>query len=275
MRFRLIEARYAPDLPVNAWTLELLAGGICPVMKVLERPSVDSLNDREKIWIAEGRRQGWALLNSRNGGGSYRGRRGAPPRDPAEAYWGYVIKDHLHEDKCWDWASTTDAFGYGIFYTTIDGVKRRNAAHRFSWELHYGPIPEGLCVCHRCDNPPCSNPTHLFLGTKADNSRDAVSKGRMKNTRKPQTHCKRNHPLSGDNVVIKNGHRVCQECSRLRDRLYYQAEQERKGLTVAPRNSDRTHCPKGHPYEGDNLYVTKAGTRQCKTCSKERQQRKN
>jgi hypothetical protein len=71
---------------------------------------------------------------------------------------------------CIEWGGKRDRDGYG----------RRGArlAHRLTWEEVNGPIPHGLCICHRCDNPPCVNPDHLFLGTHADNRRDSVAKGR-------------------------------------------------------------------------------------------------
>lgn len=82
-------------------------------------------------------------------------------------------------DRCWNWTGGCNTPGYGQIRMG-DGIKsKRMLSHRVAYELAYGEIPDGLLVCHRCDNPLCCNPTHLFLGTNADNAKDKVSKGRQ------------------------------------------------------------------------------------------------
>jgi hypothetical protein len=89
-------------------------------------------------------------------------------------FWSKVKKSN----DCWTWTAAK-VRGYGII--RIAGKDYR--AHRVSWELSYGPIPAGMFVCHRCDNPSCVRPDHLFLGTPMDNQVDARQKGRLKRAR--------------------------------------------------------------------------------------------
>jgi len=96
--------------------------------------------------------------------------------------------------------------------------KIRRSAHRLSYEMFYGPIPTGLVVMHSCDNPECTNPEHLSVGTYADNTADMMNKGRAVSSRWKSeriTHCPKGHEYSEDNTSLnKYGHRRCRTCHR-------------------------------------------------------------
>ncbi len=92
----------------------------------------------------------------------------------SERLWSRVRKLGLND--CWEWVGPTTQAGYGKLGAGLRGGKIL-LAHRVAFEDTYGSIPSGLCVLHRCDNRPCVNPTHLWLGTKRDNLLDAIAKG--------------------------------------------------------------------------------------------------
>src|ERR1035438_7769338 len=103
----------------------------------------------------------------------------------SERFWSKVKKT----DECWVWLSTKNKQSYGVF-----AIKRKSVkAHRISWEIKNGKIPDRIFVLHKCDNPQCVNPDHLFLGSAKDNTQDMLSKGRNRNAY-GEKHGSKTHP---------------------------------------------------------------------------------
>lgn len=176
-----------------------------------------------------------------------------------ERFWPKVDKS----GECWNWTANRFRSGYGMF--SIKGVPRKTVkAHRFSFELANGPIPEGMLVCHTCDNPACVNPAHLFLGTPKDNMADKMQKGRHVNWLKDATHCKRGHEFTPENTAWYSGSRSCIACRHMK-----------RGVTLEPRPL-KTHCVHGHEYTPENTAIYNGG-RFCRACyrAKSASKRKN
>ena len=99
-----------------------------------------------------------------------------------ERFWEKI--DKRSDDECWEWMASCNKYGYGQLWFGNTFI----SSHRVSWMIHFGDIPEKLCVLHKCDNRKCANPNHLFLGTYQDNSDDMKSKGRSLNQHGDNNH---------------------------------------------------------------------------------------
>lgn len=102
---------------------------------------------------------------------------GRPVTPIEEKFWKKVDKGG--SDECWEWTGKLNHSGYGILCTGPRANRKRTRAHRISWEIHNGPIPERKLVLHKCDNKKCVNPNHLYLGTHSNNMQDAWDRGRQ------------------------------------------------------------------------------------------------
>lgn len=154
---------------------------------------------------------------------------------PAQRFWYYVrIND---ESGCWEWTGGKNNRGYGLFKVDSKMV----ATHRFAYEMMVSDIPDGIFVCHKCDNPPCCNPAHLFLGTRSDNVQDCLSKGRFSAPKqyriKATGKCFAGlHDWVPENIKTKaNGALSCKLCLRIGARARYSKRVLALGRAVKPR----------------------------------------
>jgi len=144
------------------------------------------------------------------------------PEDVKARFWAKV--DVRGPDDCWEWQGSRTNKGYGGFSINSHPLK----AHRLAWQFaNNRDWPAGLEACHSCDNPPCVNPNHIRPGTRRENIRDRVERGRNAGTaavNAAKTHCLRGHPLSGDNLSIRTRGetrmRHCRICAALHTRRW-------------------------------------------------------
>ncbi len=134
------------------------------------------------------------------------------PLNTTESFWARVqVGD---PDSCWPWLGQRSRKGYGV----LSYAGKKKSAHRLSVVFSTGEgVPDGLCVCHKCDNPPCCNPSHLFIGTHQENMQDMYDKGRGAGFL-TKTHCPSGHPYNAENTYTHDGKRYCRVCQRIRKR---------------------------------------------------------
>jgi HNH endonuclease len=173
-------------------------------------------------------------------------------------FWSRVEKQFL---GCWIWSGVKTKGGYGVFYIK----KQHTYAHRNSYRIFKGDIPEGLHIDHLCRARNCVNPDHLELVTPIENTMRGNSSQAI-NARK--THCKNGHEFSGYNLLFRsNGSRICRKC-----RNDYKSLKARE-KTKLKSKKERTHCKQGHILSEDNLaaFQLKQGWKYCRTCLNEKQ----
>lgn len=185
-------------------------------------------------------------------------------------FWGYSAEEKLAvwswpvSSGCVEWVAGTDGHGYGMM--CVAGL--RCAAHRTAYELSKGPIPPKFEVDHLCRNPLCVNPAHLEAVPKRVNILRGFGPP-AQHARK--THCKHGHPFAGENLLVRNGVRICLQCQRERPRRMTRSSLRRRPKDGAPGlgwRADLTHCANGHPFDEANTYRPSAGRRQCRACNR-------
>lgn len=190
-------------------------------------------------------------------------RRCAQPIDHAARFWAKVCIAEPWD--CWEWQGSRLGTGYGAFYHSQGADK---LAHRWAWRFFGNTIPEGKQIDHLCRNRACVNPCHLEVVDPGENVRRGEAGYATGALYRARTHCPHGHKYTPENIIPRpSGYRQCRECERIRSR---KRDKEFRAANPLPPRVPITHCHRGHPLSGDNLYVDPRGGRQCKECNKRR-----
>lgn len=165
---------------------------------------------------------------------------------------------------CWEWQGFRNSQGYGA-----GKHLRQTLAHRISFELFRGPLLAEMCVLHKCDNPCCVNPNHLFIGDRDINNKDRAKKGRTISHNKGKKYCMYGHEFTLENTAVRSHGRKCRKCEAARSiRVYWEKHPVRKRA-----KNGSSHCIRGHEFTEENTYWS-GNCRQCKSCNRMRQIRR-